>query len=184
MNTLKALRWQLLILAGVAIAAALGWLDSPEGLLLGLFNFGGGSRSSSSDSRVAGTDQAVAIGGANTQAGLGENTLNVSGKSNVDLRSGIILGNTTGGVDISLTDSSPDLFRAALAAVERQSQGFSEALGGVSGQTASIIDKVLANLTDLAESKQTEGESKRDSKVLWIALGLLAVVGIYFWGRK
>jgi hypothetical protein len=77
----------------------------------------------------------------------------------------------------------PDLFRAALESIERQGANFGETLQGASAQTSSIVEAVLGKLTELAQSKQTDGESGRNMVILWIALGLLAVVGILFWRK-
>lgn len=153
---------------------------------MGLFGIDS-NKTSARDERIAVTDQGVATRGGNTT--LGEEVLALG--TNARLQAGGIQvagggkGSTT---TTNITTSDPDVLREALEFADRQSSGFTDTLQDLlnaqGSQTQGILDAVLGQLASLAESKQTEGESGRDKIIMWIALGLFAVVAIFFWRRR
>ena len=62
--------------------------------------------------------------------------------------------------------------------------GINSANSGVNNALAGGLSSILDKITGLAESKQTDGESGKDQRIVWIVVAVLAVVAIIFWRRK
>jgi hypothetical protein len=136
-----------------------------------------GSSAQATDRRIAGTDQSQIV----TQRGLLINPGGVAytGKS----------GNTTfkiaKGATVSFMSNAADLADAALTKVGELGDKFMAAVSGLQSDAQQRDSAQLAKLTELSESKQTDGESSRNDTILWIVLGL-AVAGVLAvrWWRK
>lgn len=93
------------------------------------------------------------------------------------------LSGTTG--NVTITSSDAEVFGKALDAIQASNAGFSSSLTDLLDKTTSTatqqLDKVLAQLTPLAESKQTEGASGQNKSVLTLAGLALAAVLFLAW---
>jgi hypothetical protein len=101
---------------------------------------------------------------------------------------GARLGTTevSGGGDVSIATSDPDVLLAALERVGQLSSQFSATLGDVATQTNIAQGDQLAKLLGAFGTLQEESdkEGKRNKIILYVVLGLLAVLGVIFWRRK
>jgi len=93
------------------------------------------------------------------------------------------LSGTTG--NVTITNSDAEVFGRALDAIQGSNEGFSSSLTNLLDKTTATstqqLEKVLAQLTPLAESKQTGGESGQNKTVLTIAGLALAAVLFVAW---
>lgn len=59
-----------------------------------------------------------------------------------------------------------------------------ESVGSLSERQSDTFGQMLGQISSLAESKQTEGESDRNRILMWVALAALAVVALIFWRQR
>jgi hypothetical protein len=62
----------------------------------------------------------------------------------------------------------------------QQSSGASE----VTSTLSDIFNKTLEQVAARAESQETGGDSERNKIILYVVLGLFAVLAVYFWRRR
>jgi len=84
-----------------------------------------------------------------------------------------------------------DLLNAQALAQATESENLQQILSSQSdiiqagaSQSTSLVGQILSKLGELAESKQTEGESGRNQIVLWVVLGVLAVAALLVWTKR
>src|SRR6185503_2718249 len=154
-------------------------------------SFGPGGSESKSSSRINVFDQRVAA----ADQGVIDAQRVHAGDHSTALGPGATQLNTRGG-DLHLEYSSdPDLLRAAIDSVSDQSDDFSRSLTAIfaaasDAQTAlaignavsqkTLLENTFDQLSDLAKSQQSGGETDRNKIVLWISLAALATVGAAF----
>jgi hypothetical protein len=101
---------------------------------------------------------------------------------------GARLGTTevSGGGDVTIETSDPEVLLDALARVGQLSSQFSATLGDVAKETniaqGDQLAKVLGAFGQLQEEADKEG--KQNKIVLYALLGLLALLAVVFWPRK
>lgn len=69
-------------------------------------------------------------------------------------------------------------------ALQSVGSNLSNALNSQSAAGQSTLNSVLDRISTLAENRQTDGDSSRNKIVLWIVLGVLALVGFVFTRKK
>lgn len=139
---------------------------------------------------------------------IGQNAVNVAGygqykKNEAGVYDLSNLKNST----VSITQSDPEVLKSALAKVSELAQlqsatlseylkqyneNFDEYLSkqtetaSAAAQSQSgLVEKFLGKVSELAESKQTEGESGRNKTVLYVVLGLfLAAAAVLIFRRR
>lgn len=119
----------------------------------------------------------------NTQVGASENAeLNYASGSNTS-KGGLIgltgsnLSNVAlGGVSLGGANSGSITINGA-AGVEDATKQFSDVLQQVSNQSGEIVQNALKQVSNLAESKQTQGVSSLGKIALW-GLGIIAAGGL------
>lgn len=140
------------------------------------------NKSQSFDQRTAGSDDSTVsgIGSASTQSGISLSGFGTVNKLGADF---------TGANNITVADAGAfDLARDFVASynetlsdlVTKQQTAAAEASTQTSGLVATLADKISA----LVESRNTDGESSRNNTLLYIALAVAAVFGIFFWRRN
>ena len=146
--------------------------------------FGGGSSKSattSNDNRIVAQDEArVLASGANlTESGA------ISVASGGKFLEGIDLGGSNQS-SVSITTADPEVLTNALNKVTELGAQFGGSLGDFAAQTslaqADQLSTLLGALGDLGQTTELEG--KRDRVILYIVLGLLAVVGFIFYRQR
>ena len=161
----------------------------------------GNSASTSADEKIiltdeaqAARDQGVAASGEATSQG-GQNTKNLSGSVDASGGSGTVggtgftfggYGNNLSGATISSSD--PEVVKAALESVSKLGDAYNANLSDLVSKTSdnsnSLLSGVLDSLAKLTESKNTEGQSSVNRTILYVALAIAAVFGIWFWRRR
>lgn len=140
------------------------------------------NKSQAIDQRNAGSDDsAVAgVGSASTQSGVSlsgfgtVNTLghNLSGANNVTIADGgafDLARDLTSKYTTTLTDYLAQSRETETAATTSQN---------------SLLGGLVESFGKLVESKNTAGDSSRNSIVLWLGLGLLAVLGLFLLRKR
>jgi hypothetical protein len=135
---------------------------------------------------VVGQDesQIAAATGAGSVVTL-EGGLTQTGKGNILTLPGSVTAGPGFSGDITVTNTDPGLLSEALDRVADLNQDFISALTAGDAEQTGVLGEVLNKIVELSESKQTEGEAKRDTTLLYLVLGLAAaiVAVIYFWRR-
>ena len=129
-----------------------------------------------SSGSAAARDEAVSVGGSGNAAAKDSGVAQSAGANSV-LNTGIS-GNENSTVTIGYDAGQ---FQTALQTV---GSNLTSAVNSQSAAGKETLNTVLGQLTSLAESKQTDGESGRNNVILYIALAVLAVVGVYFYRNK
>lgn len=162
----------------------------------GLFGLGGSDSSTAADYAGA-SDQAAQLyksqGAQMGQTNVGKGATVKTGGIDVS-KAKVAKGGT---LSITVGDTKPleDLSKEFSLAVQDINAENSAALSKVSTASGEQLGQALAGLgaqlkdafsqlSTLSESKQTEGESGRNQVMLWVVLGVLALMGfIFFWRR-
>jgi hypothetical protein len=164
----------------------------------------GNSTSASSDERIIQTDSAaardqgaailgdgVAISGAGAvgaaasgQAAQGQaitakdEAIAQGGQGNKNIIGTDLSGNSLGsGATLQVGYNASDL-NSALSNV---GSTLTTAISQQSSAGKTSLDAVLSRVADLAESKQTSGDSGRNNIILYVVLGVLALLGVFIW---
>lgn len=130
---------------------------------------------SSEDSQLAqngqnAKDSAVSQGGFLT-TNIGPGAINAASGANVTL--------TDGGAFDLARDFVTNYNATLTDLVSAQNDSLAEASSTTSGLIAGLADKISA----LVESRNTDGESTRNNTILYIALAVAAVFGLFVWRR-
>ena len=131
------------------------------------------SKASTTDNRIAATDQAQVVQGSAKL--VEEGAVSVSEGSQVN--TGLQLSNVGTGavVNIGGADMLLEANRDWLSSLS----GFNDSLSAVAASGTDSLNAALASLKDLAESKQTDGESGKNNMLLYVALGAMALGAVY-----
>ena len=145
----------------------------------GGFIFGGSKASTSTtDARTAASEGSIAVG--QSAKYLEAGGLDVSGSSGAKIGTTDVIG------DVSITTADPLLFQKAIDAYRDISLGttsqFSSFAKAQHEQQAEDLATLLGSLGKL--ESQTDDESKEQRTILYIVLGLLALLGVVFWPRR
>jgi hypothetical protein len=137
--------------------------------------FGSGDKSQATTVQNLGaSDEGVVLGG-QKNTNLLNSGVAVTGSKGVNI-----------GTTIEATDSNVTLgydanaFNAALGNVGNT---LTAALDKQSTAGKSILDSTLNKISELAESKLTEGDSDRNKIILYVVAGVLLLVGVIFWRK-
>lgn len=122
---------------------------------------------------TAARDEAVALGGTGNKNIIGADA---SGENNT-VNSGTLSGNKDSTITVGYDAGQ---FQTALQTV---GSNLTNALSAQSAAGSETLENVLGKLTDLAESKQTDGESGKNQIVLYVVLAVLAVVAWIFYRK-
>jgi hypothetical protein len=152
---------------------------------MGLFD--ASSHSSTSDSRQGAADQGKNFRGNNRYTESGSLQLDRGS----DLNTGFSFkGNNVRGDVKFISSTDPEIVNAALGTVADTTQSFTDTLASLIGiqqlsndNETSLLSNALGKLSSLDLNAQTGGDSSRNDIVLYVMLGLLVVVGIFFWRR-
>ena len=116
----------------------------------------------------------------------------------IDFTQGIYLGSgaveskvSGKGNTVNITTTDPAVLQSIDALGTNQSETLTNFLRDASrssseaaDSTNSFLDKVLGKVGDLAENKQTGGESGQSRTVLYVVLAIVLGVVVYFWPKK
>jgi hypothetical protein len=147
----------------------------------GIFGIGG-SDSSANDNRQSAGDAGQNIRGNSNQVVLPGSTL-------LDFRSAklntapTITGNKGGVVinDIGAVSDLASKFTDAISGITQQTnQTLSNALGAQNGQVSDALNKV----SDASANASTGGDTDRNKIILYIVLGLFALLGVWLYRHK
>ncbi len=127
---------------------------------------------------VVGKDEAVVQGGQNTKNVIGSDASSSGVVNNGGLAIGGQNNNLTGAQVTVGYDAGQ--FQTALQTV---GSNLSEALNAQGDAGKQTLDSVLTKLSDLAESKQTDGESGKNKIVLYVVAGVLALLAFLFYRK-
>lgn len=101
---------------------------------------------------------------------------------------GARLGTTevSGGGDVSIETSDPEMLMAALEQVGQLSSQYSASLGDIAKETniaqGESLTQLLGAFGEL--TKEADAETKKNKIVLYAVLGVLALLAVIFWPRK
>jgi len=144
------------------------------------------SSSRATDNRVTTTATDEAQIASNGGQVVNPNSLGVSGGSN--LVTGLQIYSAGKNSPVQVTTADPEVLSNALSAMENSNISFGDAVKDVVSQQAastnSMLSNVLSSLSSLSESKLTAGESGQNKTILYIVLGVLALLGLVAWLRK
>lgn len=137
------------------------------------------TRNETIDARVASSEGSIAVG----QGGKYVE----GGGTDVAGSSGARLGTTEiSGRDISISSSDPDVLKKALETNAQLSDLFGTQLGEFAKEanqsSADSLSKILKATEQLKEESDPEG--KRQKMILYIVLGVLALLAVVFWPKK
>lgn len=137
--------------------------------------FGSGDKSQSTTvTNLGASDEGIVLGGSKNT-----NLLN-SGVAITDSKN-VVLGNSIEAKDSNVTlGYDANAFNAALGNV---GDTLTKALNQQSTAGKSILDSTLNKISELAESKLTEGDSDRNKIILYVVAGALLLVGVIFWRK-
>ena len=151
--------------------------------------FGGSSKSKQSTTSVNDQGQLV---GKSAKVAQGQSNLTDIGKGGT-LATGntITFGAIAKGATVNLTTTSPELLGHLSDLAENTSANFSQVIDSINTASAAgaasqkgLLDGVFEKLTDLAESKQTDGASGQNKTVLYVVIAIVVAVVVYFFGKK
>jgi len=148
---------------------------------------------STADQRVVASDGATGQSGSGNQQNSGGAV--ATGGPSSPIVAGSNVSNVSGGVTITSSDT---------AALEKGLEAIGDLAGGFGGSLTQVLDtinksneaglntqqanlsSVLGSIADLSQSKQTDGASAVNKNILYIVLGLFAVMGLglYFFRRR
>jgi hypothetical protein len=119
-----------------------------------------GSSAQATDKRIAATDQAQVV----------------QGRGQIINPGGVAYGNFKigKGAVVSFESNADEIAADALNRVSQLGETFTQSLSSLQADANSRNAAVLGKLTELAESKQLDGEPKRNNTILLIVLGLAA----------
>lgn len=174
--------------------------------------FGSGDKvntTNQSDQRQAGADQAIVqrdaaqlgggAGNQSTSGVTGSNVIGIGGKqvgggSNA-LDSGAVQagGNahvdyTNQNVDTAVIAAFGGTLRDVLgtqsAAAQAQSTTLAQLVSDQADQSRNLFSDIGAKISDLAKNQQTGGETDRNKIILYVVLGVLALLGLVAWIKR
>ena len=154
--------------------------------------FGIESESTANETVQNVSDQGRLLGRGSTFGESGSLTVGQGGKFNegIDFAKSkgaqARIGSTEIGDNVTITTSDPELLSNALNKVTELSNSFSGTLGDLLSQTqAGQADQLSTLLEALGQlSSETEEEGKRDRTILWLVLGVLALLAFVFFPRR
>jgi hypothetical protein len=141
--------------------------------------FGLDSTATATDNRVAATGNAQVVGKSGTLVNPGSVSVGPHGEYGYNIK-----GNKGPVVFQSLDQQ---VVADSLDKLSSLAAGYTESVQKLTNSTISqtndLVGNVLTELNALATSQQTGGQSSRDSKIIILALGALAVLGIVLWKK-
>lgn len=147
---------------------------------VGPFSTESTSKNTTVDNDLVGTDQAIVFNVATGKKGAskilapGATTIDIKGDFSADpavLQNALNFGQQQ---STTFTDALKDIISGASAATAGQAKTLQE-----------VFSKSIDKISALSESAQTEGDTDRNKIILYVVLGLLAVVGaIFVFGKK
>lgn len=140
------------------------------------------NKSQSFDQRTAGSDDSTVsgIGSASTQSGISLSGFGTTNKLGPDLSGANNVTFGDAGAYQLARDFVTSYNETLSDLVSKQQAAASDASTQTTGLVTTLADKISA----LVESRNTEGESTRNNTLLYIALAIAAVFGIFFWRRN
>ncbi len=142
---------------------------------MGLFS--AGNKSSSSYDNRAGASEDGQLAQGNAVASK-DDAVSLGGQSNNNNLGGEIRA----GGNVTLTDGGA--FALARDFVGSYNKTLADLTTSQQSSTASTIDNLLTKFGTLVESRNTDGQSNNNKTVLYIAIAIAAVFGIFFWRRS
>ena len=125
----------------------------------------------------------------NTQVGASEEAEQIYASGSNVSKAGAIALTGSNIRDLTLTDGGAyDLARDFIASynstlsdlVSKQTDASSDS----QSKTADLLNSLITGFGSIVESKNTDGESNRNQTILYIALAIAAVFGLFIWKRS